>query len=770
MTATEDTSDTERAIRALVGVGDVCELRAICDDRGRQSILFGYFDELPALLNEARRASSTTQNAIGVYVTLNPVNPALLSRCKNRMKRANKGDTTGDQHILRRTRLLIDIDASPASGISTTDEEHESAIALARKIEVVLTETGWPKPMLCDSGNGAHLVYAIDLPRDDEGLVGRVLEAAQQLWGGDELANSSKLKIDTSNKNPARITKLYGTPTRKGDNTKERPHRRSRVLEVPTSLDVVTREQLEQLALIIVKSDRPSASRSADWTSRDYDGVSFIETFLSKHGIDAKRSIGNDGSQIWILEVCPFNADHHRGEAHVGVRANGMIGAECKHDSCRWGWKDLRAKFEPLPNERFVNYETRQRQTDQHPNAPTSTENERPAAPPVSILAVDVARLDIPPIRSYPTGNDQLDELLAGGVNTRELLVVLGPPGGCKTAYAISTAVHLQENVPVLYASTELEQHELMARIASNIRQWTWAAVRRGHIERDRVVLALDGLQIRLIGCDRLPRDGAAALQLIEDETAWMAKEYGIPPIVIVDYLQDLARGSERDVRTKIGDHATVLRAMSQRQDCAMIAVSSVARTFYSPKRAEELRAADDASIYLAAAKESGDVDYAAARVLFLDAEDDREKKERDVRIAVAKSRDGRVGFAGARVESACGRFTYAPDVLEAMAATGRVQKEHVDTSAQDDDLAFKVVLRMYAAGEGNLCTLSQLKNSAPGISKDRMVNALDRLVHAKRLRTVEIDREEGGKKKKREVFQQFLASRATDDDAIRKC
>ena len=38
---------------------------------------------------------------------------------------------------------------------------------------------------------------------------------------------------------PARITKLYGTMTRKGDHTPERPHRRSRILEIPDELKVV---------------------------------------------------------------------------------------------------------------------------------------------------------------------------------------------------------------------------------------------------------------------------------------------------------------------------------------------------------------------------------------------------------------------------------------------------------------------------------------------------------------------------------------------------
>ena len=31
-----------------------------------------------------------------------------------------------------------------------------------------MTECGWPRPVRCESGNGAHLLYAIDRPNDEE--------------------------------------------------------------------------------------------------------------------------------------------------------------------------------------------------------------------------------------------------------------------------------------------------------------------------------------------------------------------------------------------------------------------------------------------------------------------------------------------------------------------------------------------------------------------------------------------------------------------------
>jgi len=42
---------------------------------------------------------------------------------------------------------------------------------MAEIIRVDLENQGWPEPLVGDSGNGAHPVYPLDLPRDDETAV-----------------------------------------------------------------------------------------------------------------------------------------------------------------------------------------------------------------------------------------------------------------------------------------------------------------------------------------------------------------------------------------------------------------------------------------------------------------------------------------------------------------------------------------------------------------------------------------------------------------------
>ncbi|MGE5446512.1 MAG: hypothetical protein ACM3SR_18260 [Ignavibacteriales bacterium] len=156
------------------------------------------------------------------------MNPQLLARANNRVERYAKW-TTSDADILQRRWLGIDVDPIRPAGISSTDEEHELALFRTRKIRDFLrVQLGWSVLILGDSGNGGHLLSRIDLPNDNESrdLIKRCLESL------DFMFSDEKVTVDTSVFNAARIWKLYGTMSCKGDNVPERPHRLARILEV----------------------------------------------------------------------------------------------------------------------------------------------------------------------------------------------------------------------------------------------------------------------------------------------------------------------------------------------------------------------------------------------------------------------------------------------------------------------------------------------------------------------------------------------------------
>ena len=63
----------------------------------------------------------------------------------------------------------------------------------------------------------------------------------------DQLARLN-LELDQAVFNPARLTKLYGTMARKGDNTPDRPHRLARIISLPEARQPVPVELLKRIA------------------------------------------------------------------------------------------------------------------------------------------------------------------------------------------------------------------------------------------------------------------------------------------------------------------------------------------------------------------------------------------------------------------------------------------------------------------------------------------------------------------------------------------
>ena len=230
-----------RACSVLFEPGQVTELRAFVPGRrGYTDTLTGYFDDFDALA--AKAAQIDAVGAEAVYVVLNPVRPDLLARANNRMRRAKRGEATANADVLNRRWLFLDFDPARPSGISSTEAEHTAALERATACREWLGSLGFPAPVLADSGNGAHLLYRVDLDADDGGLVQRSLIAVANRFGDDEV------EVDTTVHNAARLCKLYGTTARKGDATDARPHRRSALLDVPETLEPVPTRLLEALA------------------------------------------------------------------------------------------------------------------------------------------------------------------------------------------------------------------------------------------------------------------------------------------------------------------------------------------------------------------------------------------------------------------------------------------------------------------------------------------------------------------------------------------
>jgi putative DNA primase/helicase len=275
---------------------------------------------------------------------MNIINPDLLARAANRIEEKPKS-TTSDKDIVRRCKLLVDLDPERPTDVSSTDIEKEAAREHAEAILEYLAGRGWVAPVVADSGNGYHLLYPVDLPNDPTSLklIEAVLKVLALQFGDD------KVIVDIKVGNAARICKLYGTVSRKGDHTADRPHRLSHILEDPRLRpgEIVTLAQLEALASSTLPEE-PKPEHHRRNGKSDFD----LASWLRDHSVPVRGpvSYGTDAEK-WTFERgadCLFGGGHDAGGGFVIRFASGAVAAGCHHNSCAGKtWADLREIYEP---------------------------------------------------------------------------------------------------------------------------------------------------------------------------------------------------------------------------------------------------------------------------------------------------------------------------------------------------------------------------------------------------------------------------------------
>ncbi len=328
--------DIRRTLAFYHPDGTAFELCGIGTDRFPKAVDGGFFDNHEKAVEAACKL---TRDHHAVYITINPVDAALLSRANNRIKSGLA--RTQDKEVPRLQRLLIDADPVRPSGTSSTDAGHDAASELCGRIKADLSATGWPEPLAGDSGNGGHLIYRLpDLPNTTGNI--ELLKACLQALA--QRYNTDTHHVDETTFNPSRLSKLYGTWARKGDSTPDRPHRHARILSVPAHTEPVALELLKALAEN-AKSDRasdPQPKNAPGTGSGKFD----LAAYLGKYGVNVKQVKPHGDSTLHVLECCLFDESHTDGEAAIGQAEDGKLFYQCFHNSCKGKtWHDARQKI-----------------------------------------------------------------------------------------------------------------------------------------------------------------------------------------------------------------------------------------------------------------------------------------------------------------------------------------------------------------------------------------------------------------------------------------
>lgn len=399
---------------------ELVEVRIV--DNAYKRTYSGYFTDVNALLNEIRKYDNCN-----IYFTLNAINPACYDREQHDRIVTKPKSTTSDNDIVGRDWILIDIDTKKPSDTNSTDEEKEMAKEVVNNVFKFLRDEGFEKPVVCDSGNGFHLLYKIAMKNSNENTT--ICKEFLQVL--DMLFSNPNVEIDCTTHNASRVCKLYGTFSRKGSNTKKRPQRESKILRIPDEIKITPNEYFAKVAAMLPKPEQPSKSNY--YSNEKFD----LEAFLNKHHIAVRNIVRTSSFTKYILDECPFNSSHRAPDSAIFEMSNGGLGFKCLHSSCsQYTWKDFRLKFEPdaYDHKEYQRHEHKMQYYSQQKKEPFVPKKEDSAKGKKWLAMTDVQYVDMSKLVAIPTGYKELDKKIIG-LLMGDVTVLSGLSGSGKTSW-----------------------------------------------------------------------------------------------------------------------------------------------------------------------------------------------------------------------------------------------------------------------------------------------------------------------------------------------
>lgn len=399
---------------------ELVEVRIV--DNAYKRTYSGYFTDVNTLLNEIRKYDNCN-----IYFTLNAINPACYDREQHDRIVTKPKSTTSDNDIVGRDWILIDIDTKKPSDTNSTDEEKEMAKEVVNNVFKFLRDEGFEKPVVCDSGNGFHLLYKIAMKNSNENTT--ICKEFLQVL--DMLFSNPNVEIDCSTFNSSRICKLYGTFGRKGSNTKKRPQRESKILRIPDDVKITPNEYFAKVAAMLPKPEQPSKSNY--YSNEKFD----LEAFLNKHHIAVRNIVRTSSFTKYILDECPFNSSHRAPDSAIFEMSNGGLGFKCLHSSCsQYTWKDFRLKFEPdaYDHKEYQRHEHKMQYYSSQKKEPFVPKKEDSAKGKKWLAMTDVQYVDMSKLVAIPTGYKELDKKIIG-LLMGDVTVLSGLSGSGKTSW-----------------------------------------------------------------------------------------------------------------------------------------------------------------------------------------------------------------------------------------------------------------------------------------------------------------------------------------------
>ena len=163
-----------------------------------------------------------------------------------------------------------------------------------------------------------------------------------------------------------------------------------------------------------------------------------------------------------------------------------------------------------------------------------------------------------------------------------DLVIVAGRPSMGKTAFALNIAEHaaIEEDVPVVVFSMEMQDEQLGIRSVSSVGRISLNALRTGKMSDDdfsRMTYAVGKLfKSKLVIDDR----GGLSVMQMRSRCRRVSRKYGSVGLVVVDYIQlataSLGKASNRE--QEVSAISRGLKGLAKEFNCPVIALSQLSR------------------------------------------------------------------------------------------------------------------------------------------------------------------------------------------------
>ena len=408
---------------------ELVEIRIL--DPATRKTYSGYFTDVENILREVSRFSRCN-----CYFTLNVINPACYSREQHDVISMHPKATTSDSDIIGRKWCLIDIDCEKPSDTNSTDEEKELAKEVVNNVYKFLRDEGFAKPIVCDSANGYHLLFRQAMKASDENT--EIMKKFLQVL--DMYFSTDRVKIDCSTFNASRICKLYGTSSRKGSNTADRPQRESFIHKVPEEILVTPNEYFAKVASYLPTP--PKKDRYNNYGRDTFD----LDDFIREHNIKVSKTIETPSYTKYVLEECPFNSSHRAPDSAIFKMRDGGYGFKCFHNSdSHYTFRDFRLLYQPDA------YEFKQGTL---PKTSSMMQQATKVFEPLKesvekgkkwLSMKDIKRIDIDELLTIPTGFHELDKKIVG-LFAGEITILSGLNSSGKTSWLDCLTLNVVQN------------------------------------------------------------------------------------------------------------------------------------------------------------------------------------------------------------------------------------------------------------------------------------------------------------------------------------